>query len=515
MARLVSELGALSLPAVGTDLFRIDRSGVPYKVTAADLLSYFGGGSGTVTSVDLASTTGLTASGGPITGSGSLTYTLSANLQAWHALATSAKQDALGYTPANKAGDTFTGVTRITGQSFAFIRGGTDARISFEDSAGVRRGMVLVTPSAGTSSLIAYDTDGGTELGRINVGTGGLTYSGNAVWHAGNDGASSGLDSDLLDGVQGSGYVNTTAAQTVAGVKTFTSNPRVQKVIPVVQLYSEGAVNGYSIEANVSDGVYGSFRLKNIAGTVLAEVDNASSLSTFYTNLRLNSTGQVQFASANYYIRASTGLEVSSSDFTRLLVGGVEKARVASSLLSVDSITQVAGTVQVRSSSFGAPSGQGVEIFYATNIGYLIGYDRDGAVWKEMRIYGNPVQFYANGTLVGQATTTGMEDAVGNLRDIPQNVQNANYTFVLADRGKHVIKTNTTAYAWTIPPNSSVAYPVGTAITVIHDSTAGNITLTRGSGVALLSGTTDANVTLTAGQARTLLKVGTDRWRLL
>lgn len=51
-------------------------------------------GAGTVTSVNLANSTGLTASGGPITGSGSLTYTLSANLQAWHGLATSAKQDA-------------------------------------------------------------------------------------------------------------------------------------------------------------------------------------------------------------------------------------------------------------------------------------------------------------------------------------------------------------------------------------------------------------------------------------
>lgn len=48
---------------------------------------------GTVTSVDLGASTGLTPSGGPVTGSGVLTYTLSANLQAWHGLATSAKQD--------------------------------------------------------------------------------------------------------------------------------------------------------------------------------------------------------------------------------------------------------------------------------------------------------------------------------------------------------------------------------------------------------------------------------------
>lgn len=57
----------------------------------ADLVAV---GTGTVTSVNLADSTGLTASGGPITGAGALTYTLSANLQAWHGLATSAKQNA-------------------------------------------------------------------------------------------------------------------------------------------------------------------------------------------------------------------------------------------------------------------------------------------------------------------------------------------------------------------------------------------------------------------------------------
>lgn len=63
---------------------------------------------GTVTSVDLGATTGLTPSGGPVTGAGVLAYTLSANLQAWHGLATSAKQDSdtdlttiAGLAPAN------------------------------------------------------------------------------------------------------------------------------------------------------------------------------------------------------------------------------------------------------------------------------------------------------------------------------------------------------------------------------------------------------------------------------
>ena len=70
--------------ADGTTFLRGDRQ----WVTIA------GGGSGTVTSVAAADATGITWTGSPITASGTLTPALSANLQAWHALAPSAKADA-------------------------------------------------------------------------------------------------------------------------------------------------------------------------------------------------------------------------------------------------------------------------------------------------------------------------------------------------------------------------------------------------------------------------------------
>lgn len=99
--------------------------------------------------------------------------------------------------------------------------------------------------------------------------------------------------------------------------------------------------------------------------------------------------------------------------------------------------------------------------------------------------------------------------------DIPQVVQNANATFALTDRGKHWIKNNTTAYAWTIPLNSSVAFPIGTAILLINDSGTGVVTVTRTSGVVLLDGATDANYSLAVNSARTIVKIGTDRWRIV
>jgi hypothetical protein len=107
-----------------------------------------------------------------------------------------------------------------------------------------------------------------------------------------------------------------------------------------------------------------------------------------------------------------------------------------------------------------------------------------------------------------------VEDERGNLRDIPPNTQNANYTFVLLDRGRNVIKTNTTAYTWTIPLESTTNFPNGSAITVCNDGSAGAVTISPAGGVTLLNGSTTGSFTLGDGQIRTLIKISTNRWRI-
>ena len=58
-----------------------------------------------------------------------------------------------------------------------------------------------------TNSNADYDIRLDCESANVlNVIGGGLEIGGSAVWHAGNDGAGSGLDADLLDGVNGSLY---------------------------------------------------------------------------------------------------------------------------------------------------------------------------------------------------------------------------------------------------------------------------------------------------------------------
>lgn len=99
--------------------------------------------------------------------------------------------------------------------------------------------------------------------------------------------------------------------------------------------------------------------------------------------------------------------------------------------------------------------------------------------------------------------------------EAPQNNQNGNYTFVLADSGKHVFHNNAGAHAFTIPPNSSVAYPIGTIITIVNNLTAGVVTITQGAGVTLRwAGTAGAgaNRSLAAVGIATLIQIATDTW---
>src|SRR5574343_660075 len=110
--------------------------------------------------------------------------------------------------------------------------------------------------------------------------------------------------------------------------------------------------------------------------------------------------------------------------------------------------------------------------------------------------------------------TSAAQTQLTALTSVAQNTKNDDYTLVAEDANKQIYKSNTTAYAWTIPPNSSVSFPTGTTVTFVNAGSSGAITVTRGSGVALiLAGDgTDSNKTLAAYGWATAMKVGTDTW---
>ena len=86
-------------------------------------------------------------------------------------------------------------------------------------------------------------------------------------------------------------------------------------------------------------------------------------------------------------------------------------------------------------------------------------------------------------------------------------------TLTLADQGKVIDMTNSTDVALTIPPNSSVAFPVGTQILVVRNST-GKVSFTPGAGVTLRSDSSKQFIS-TQYSAATLMQRAADEWYLI
>jgi hypothetical protein len=92
---------------------------------------------------------------------------------------------------------------------------------------------------------------------------------------------------------------------------------------------------------------------------------------------------------------------------------------------------------------------------------------------------------------------------------IVQNSQNAGYTLVLSDAGKHIYFA--TAGAFTIPANASVAFPIGTAITFVNISTSSTIAITTDTMYLAGAGTTGTRTLAQYGTA-TALKITATSW---
>ena len=86
--------------------------------------------------------------------------------------------------------------------------------------------------------------------------------------------------------------------------------------------------------------------------------------------------------------------------------------------------------------------------------------------------------------------------------NIPQNIQTGNYTLTLADSGDHIYRGSGGSATWTIPAASSVAFPLGTAITFINlSATAVSIAITTDTMYLSAAGTTGTRTLAQYGSA--------------
>jgi hypothetical protein len=111
----------------------------------------------------------------------------------------------------------------------------------------------------------------------------------------------------------------------------------------------------------------------------------------------------------------------------------------------------------------------------------------------------------------GSAVTTSHEHRINSIEELNTNAQvGTTYTLALTDGGKLVEMNNASANTLTVPPNSSVAFPVGSQILVLQTG-AGQTTVAAGAGVTVNS--KDGNLKLSAQWCGvTLIKRATDVW---
>lgn len=93
------------------------------------------------------------------------------------------------------------------------------------------------------------------------------------------------------------------------------------------------------------------------------------------------------------------------------------------------------------------------------------------------------------------------------------NEQTTNYTAVLTDVNKVIQMNSASALNFTVPPNASVAFPIGTYL-VVRQKGAGTVTVVPGSGVTVTQPAGGTLDTPGQGLSVTLHKTGTNTWDL-
>lgn len=178
-----------------------------------------------------------------------------------------------------------------------------------------------------------------------------------------------------------------------------------------------------------------------------------------------------------------------STTFYGYVSGG---AGVTQTVLTLGGIVSVANPFQLTNAAF------------TKNMAALVG---------EMSTQDPANVSFTGGTITNVTnggSPTSSATALGYL-GIPQNAKSTGYTLALSDAGKHVYYTGGAA-SLVVPTNASVAFPIGSAVTIINNGS-GALTISTTSITMLQAGTTNTgDRTLAAKGMATVIKVGTDTW---
>ena len=168
------------------------------------------------------------------------------------------------YVDANQNDWAFRSTTGSTSNSSGLWFTGTTARLLLRDSSGSIKTMLAAN---------------GTNAENV--------INGNTIWHAGNDGAGTGLDSDLLDGQQGSYY--TSASNLFSGTLPIA---RLPEFIEEKYIYTSNDNNAVYMPM-VKGGMYGT-TASSVTGQILIKIPSYKTdmMIQFYVDIYEYDTGE-------------------------------------------------------------------------------------------------------------------------------------------------------------------------------------------------------------------------------
>jgi hypothetical protein len=211
-------------------------------------------------------------------------------------------------------------------------------------------------------------------------------------------------------------------------------------------------------------------------------------------------------------------------------VQGLQGVQGVQGLQGLQGIQGLQGQIGVQGLAVGntAPANQGV-LWLDTSVTGVVGLSSANFTAKGDTIAGTGSGTFAtlpvganNTILTADSTqTTGVKwSSTITAPTIAYNInaQTSAYTTVLADAAAIITASSGSAFTVSIPTNASVAYPVGSSITIIQTGV-GQVTIaavTSGTTTLNSTGATSATPKLRAqNSSATCIKVATDTWQVV
>jgi hypothetical protein len=259
---------------------------------------------------------------------------------------------------------------------------------------------------------------------------------------------------------------------------TLPATPAVGDQVIVVDTASSWAANNLTVGRNGST-------IEGLAEDLVCDISNVS-VQLVYSGTTWNVFAQAGGAGASVISVAGGGTGVST--LTGYVKGSGTSPFTASATVPMSDLS---GTLAIANGGTGATTA-GAALT-------ALGAAASGAN-TDITALDQDVTITATGTIAA--------DTIG-YRGLPQNSQTASYTLALADQGKMI---NTTTGGVVIPANGSVAFPIGSAISIFNNS-GSNQTISITTDTLRLAGTaTTGSRTLAQYGLATCVKVAATTW---